>query len=589
MTKQVRAGALTLVIDGGVVRSVRYGREEVLRRVYFAVRDREWGTIPAEMTNVTMEEGERSFRLSYDAEYRQAEIHFAARVTVEGDEKGCVKWVAEGRALSTFMKNRVGLCVLYPMGLAGRRVKVTHGEGPAEQSEFPLRVSPHQPFFDIRALRHEVEEGVTAEVRWDGDVFEMEDQRNWTDGSYKVYSTPLRIPFPAQMKEGTEVRQAVTLRLLPAGLEAVETGDGTVEIAVDEARRARLPELGLGLAQDEVRAQGVWVERVKALNLTHVRAEVDFRKKGAVKALGLAAKVSAATGLKVEAAIVVTHDAEAELRAALETAKAWKLDVCRWMVLPAAKKAAGAEQMQAARRALGGGVPLIAGTLGYFADLNRNRPEAAPADGVCFTANPQVHQTDDATLAENAGGMGAAVECAREWAEGRSVHVSPATLWPRKWHTLDARQKGWLAAVWTVASLKHAAAAGVASITYFETCGDKGVMSRHGEEVFPVWQALRAVGEYAGGEMLWLESGDAGAVDGVALRQERKTRVVVGNFTGEARRVRLRSEGLGALAGAASLDGTEAEVACEAGFVEFTLPPQGMARIDFERPAPEEE
>ena len=30
-----------------------------------------------------------------------------------------------------------------------------------------------------------------------GDVFEMEDQRNWTDASFKTYCTPLRQPFPA--------------------------------------------------------------------------------------------------------------------------------------------------------------------------------------------------------------------------------------------------------------------------------------------------------------------------------------------------------------------------------------------------------
>jgi hypothetical protein len=541
------------------------------------------------MTNVELVEGDRSFKLSYDAAYRQGEIDFAARITVEGDERGFVKWTAEGRALSTFMKNRVGLCVLYPMELAGRRVKVTHGEGPAQQSEFPLLVSPHQPFFDIRALRHEVTDGVTAEVRWEGDVFEMEDQRNWTDGSYKVYSTPLRIPFPARMKEGDEVRQTVTLRLLPVGMEAPAANEGPVELRVDEERCRPLPDLGLGLPQDEVRAQGVWVERVKALHLKHLRVEADFRKKNAAKTLGVAARASAATGLPVEAAVVVTHDAEADLREALETARAWKLAVCRWMVLTEAKRAAGAREMQAARRALGGGTPLIAGTLGYFADLNRNRPQPALADGYAFTINPQVHQTDDATLAENANGVGAAVECAREWGEAKAVHVSPATLRPRKWHGVDARQQGWLAAMWMVASLKSAAAAGAASVTYFETCGERGVMSQHGEEVYPAWHALRAVGEFASGEMVWLETGDAAAVDGVALRLARKTRVLVGNFTAEPRRVKLACGGLGALLAAESLDGSAAEAAVGEEHVELTLAPHGMAQVDFERPAPKEE
>ncbi len=589
MTSKVRAGALTAVIDNGVVRHVRYGGREVLRRVYFAVRDRQWGTLAAELSNVSLEAGERSFRLSYDAEYRQEEIHFAAKIAVEGDESGRVQWTVEGRALSTFWKNRVGFCVLHPMECAGRQCRVEHSEGPAERGEFPLRVSPQQPFLDIRAIRHEIEEGVSAEVRLEGEVFEMEDQRNWTDGSYKIYSTPLRRPFPAQMREGAEVRQTVTLRLLPEGAEEPAAGEGRVELRVSEEKKAALPAVGLGLPQEEVRTNGVWVERLKALNLKHLRAEIDFRRKDAGKGLGAAARAAAASGLAVEAALVVTRDGEAEMREAREIAEAWKLNVCRWMVTPAGRKAAGAEEMLAARRALGTAVPLIAGTQGYFADLNRNRPEAELLDGVCFTANPQVHQTDDATLADNAAGTGAAVECAREFAEGRTVHVSPVTLRPRTAHGADARQQSWLAALWTLVHLKHAAAAGAASVTYYETCGEKGVMSRMGEEVYPVWHALREVGEFAGGEAAWLETSGAPEVDGLALRLGRKTRVLFGNFTEEARAVRLNCGGLGALTGFRSVEGSEAPVELGEEWMDVALAAGGLVRADFEMPARVEE
>ena len=42
-----------------------------------------------------------------------------------------------------------------------------------------------------------------ANVAFDGDIFEMEDQRNWTDASYKIYSTPLRLPFPCRCAAAT--------------------------------------------------------------------------------------------------------------------------------------------------------------------------------------------------------------------------------------------------------------------------------------------------------------------------------------------------------------------------------------------------
>ena len=48
-------------------------------------------------------------------------------------------------------------------------------------------------------------------IRFEGDLWEMEDQRNWTDASYKTYSTPLRLPYPVEIHEGDRVWQRVTI------------------------------------------------------------------------------------------------------------------------------------------------------------------------------------------------------------------------------------------------------------------------------------------------------------------------------------------------------------------------------------------
>ena len=39
----------------------------------------------------------------------------------------------------------------------------------------------------------------------EGDSFEMEDQRNWTDASFKVYGTPLKNLSPVEVKTGTKI------------------------------------------------------------------------------------------------------------------------------------------------------------------------------------------------------------------------------------------------------------------------------------------------------------------------------------------------------------------------------------------------
>ena len=45
----------------------------------------------------------------------------------------------------------------------------------------------------MQSISHGTPGGGEIVIRFEGDLFEMEDQRNWTDASYKTYSTPLRI------------------------------------------------------------------------------------------------------------------------------------------------------------------------------------------------------------------------------------------------------------------------------------------------------------------------------------------------------------------------------------------------------------
>jgi D-apionolactonase len=64
---------------------------------------------------------------------------------------------------------------------------------------------------DLRALTHEAAPGLRVTCRMEGDTFEMEDQRNWTDASFKTYCTPLAEPFPVLVEPGDRVDQQVTV------------------------------------------------------------------------------------------------------------------------------------------------------------------------------------------------------------------------------------------------------------------------------------------------------------------------------------------------------------------------------------------
>lgn len=81
----LRAGKLTLFFGQGDLRHIRYGKREVLRRVYVAVRDRNWGTVPAQISDLAIETDADAFRITFEALCTQDDIAFRWRGTITGE------------------------------------------------------------------------------------------------------------------------------------------------------------------------------------------------------------------------------------------------------------------------------------------------------------------------------------------------------------------------------------------------------------------------------------------------------------------------------------------------------------------------
>ncbi|RUX33337.1 hypothetical protein EN994_35250, partial [Mesorhizobium sp. M7A.F.Ca.CA.002.09.1.1] len=130
-----------------------------------------------------------------------------------------IKGSADGRLVfdvsalpeNDFETNRCGFCILHPIAdLAGSPVMVEHTDGSVVATKLPQLIDPWQPFKDIRAISHQVRPGVIAECRMEGDTFEMEDQRNWSDASYKTYVRPLVLPWPYVLPAGQPLSQTIS-------------------------------------------------------------------------------------------------------------------------------------------------------------------------------------------------------------------------------------------------------------------------------------------------------------------------------------------------------------------------------------------
>lgn len=209
----LRAGPLSMVFDAdnAMLRYLRVGRIEVLRGINAPVRNQFWGTVIPKVTNVKVADGGDQFTVSFDASCRERDVDFSWKGRIVGDTSGHVVFTFDGEARSTFRRNRIGFCILHGPSAAGQRWIIEDTNGAKAPGRFPSFISPHQPAKNIREISHELAPGIWAHVRCEGDVFEMEDQRNWTDASFKTYCTPLEIPF----KGPGEDRQQAMRRHLP--------------------------------------------------------------------------------------------------------------------------------------------------------------------------------------------------------------------------------------------------------------------------------------------------------------------------------------------------------------------------------------
>ena len=285
---QLRAGPLSMIFEAGDLRYIRFGDHEILRRVYVAVRDHNWDTILPQLSNAQIEGDDEAFRITYDVENKTSEVDFFWQGTITGDADGTVTFSMDGEARSTFRRNRIGFCVLHPMGCAGVPCRIEKVDGAVEESAYPISIAPQHlidgeikpvaPFNNMRAVRYEVASGVEAEVRFEGEIFEMEDQRNWTDASYKTYGTPLSEPFPVAVPAGTKISQRITLALKTRTEPSTERQEAKAQpltFGISSTDPRPLPQIGLGVASHGEPLKAQELERLKRLNLSHLRVDID--------------------------------------------------------------------------------------------------------------------------------------------------------------------------------------------------------------------------------------------------------------------------------------------------------------------------
>ncbi len=636
----LRAGPLTVELENADLRYVKAGDIEIVRRLYFAVRDLNWGTVEPVYSRFEVDDRGDSFRIDIEAEHVDAAsgVDFAWSGVIEGTPEGTIRYEMEGSPRSAFLRNRIGFCVLHPSDLAGAPAWTDTPDGRVE-SFFPELISPHQPFIDMESITHAAGEGTTAEIRFEGDLFEMEDQRNWTDASFKTYSTPLRIPYPVEVTPGQEIRQAVTIEVFSEGAHSESTaGAGSDALVVDLALRASLPALGFGAGGKKPIGE-VELERLRALHPAFIQTELDlgddnWREK-LTRAGERATALSAALNLSVVARREEVEEGEvggwdelAEAAKGLPVALVFAFPpINEEVTFPRDDLATHPETIKAAKgafRTAGSTAGIGGGTRAFFTELNRAADflPVSELEVVTFTINPQVHAFDNLSIVETISAQTDVVRSARVVAGERPLVVGPITL-RMGWNpnatsappdpgpdvlpaSVDPRQLSLFTAAWTVGSLKRMIDEAVDAVTYFELQGWKGLVEAREHltrrelfpsdpgQIFPVYHVFRALAPFIGGESVWLAAPKPFQAEALAVTKDGKVRVLVANLTEFEQTVTL--EGLGLVdTTLAVLDETSYEaasvdpefitssstpVAVDGGRLALSLKPYAVAFVD---------
>ena len=557
----LRAGALSMIYENGNLRYISLGKHEIIRMIYSAVRDREWLTIYPVITDEKIEVYADSFRIQYTCRYKSGDIDFLTCYSIEGFADNTVVFSFEGEALNTFEKSRIGFCVLHPAEcFAGKQCIIAHSDGTEETLTFPVYISPDQPFLDIRSMQWN-EDNIVTKLAFSGDIFETEDQRNWTDDSYKTYCTPQSLPCPATIRKGEKISQKIELKVETGNVSTIGDDD-EIKISVSPEKTFDPPLVGIGRSTRSFTLTENEVAVLKKINFDHYRVDLYLFSADWREVADKAAEEVAKLNYPLEIALffdenfmrqsddVVTwisyRKPGISIISLLHKTEAATPDLITDYVAPRLKKT-----LPQAR--------IVCGTNANFAQLNGNFPSSGFIDQICYSVHPQEHASDNSTMVENLRAQSDSVFSARHYSVGKDILVSPVNIQRRfnanieNFETVknndsmpsqvDTRQMSLFCAGWTAVSLKYLGEAGVKGVTYFETAGERGLFqgdfnSRWPEEfksvsgmIFPVYHLFHFLLMDKSFRIIGSGSDHPLQADCICLSDGKRFKAVVVNFT----------------------------------------------------------
>jgi hypothetical protein len=562
------------------LRYVSFGGTEVLRAIAFLVRDENWGTYTPRIEELDVKESAENFTVGYRAVCADSRQKLAYEARISGSSDGSLVFAAVVTPETDFVTNRAGFIVLHPAGLAGQKLRVLHVHGRESETRFPKRISPSQPVFDIRALSHEVAPGMWAMCRMEGDAFEMEDQRNWTDASYKTYIRSLSLPWPYTLAKGSRHEQSVRLsfsgRMARGGAEKSRH----VRVSLGQELGLTMPDVGVALPSEQAAAALDAQDPLAALRPSFLVCNADARDGRGLAELEAYRQVAEAISARIILEIVVPDEADAGgslAPVAVATQRANLMlesivvssaaDLKSWQPGADRPEKPTVEEIARAARAAFPGVKLGGGMLSTFTELNRKRPKAELFDYVTFTTCSIVHTADDRSVMETLETLPAIIASTRAMIGDAPCRIGPSAIAARSnpygkglvanpddvrvcLTDRDPRQRGLFNAAWTLGYVAACAYRGAEAVSLGAASGPLGFIHRAGDSapffsfidgpaVYPAFPVMAGLGRGRRHTLVEARVSEPGRVAALAWREGGRVVLWLANLTAEPLQVQV--------------------------------------------------
>jgi D-apionolactonase len=492
-TTRVTHGGFTLDLAREAIRNIRFEGVQLIDLLYTAIRPLDWSTLKADEYSADVQIIGNDCVITVNEVFAVA-LSAQAKITISNNNTFSVDYELKG--LTEYQVSRWGVCFCLNTADWMRSSVVSSGNTYSlAQDISPQRVVDGviQGLFPASNEMHFLApDKRNLKVVSTGKVLEAEDQRNWTDNTYKIYSGSLSEPFPFLTSPGSIWKQSVNFEV---GVPESVTTDAT-KILVKEIEA--LPSIGLQFNHDSLLTPDDLEKAFILLEIDHLRINEETLTSQKIA-------TTAANGLILEAALLSSNKGDALKAEVLQLSERVPAG-SRLLVQREGRQVVDAADLPK-NSSLNSYIP---GSDAFLVDLQSDQYNFG--NSVSYSMAPTVHSFDTETIFKTLFTQQESINFAQKFIAPQ-VFISPITFSmrgnPHSGHSRDQRLvyaepemalhiRTIEGAAWTLGSIHSLASAGAFSGSWHELFGEYGVIySESGSIKFtPTFHAIAALGAH---------------------------------------------------------------------------------------------